>query len=182
MERLLEKNENIKDVVSKINELVDKDFDMLGKTDDDIVKWQTIPELIGLNEDMLTRLKEFVTYLDRTRLPMREKSLIIISLSGLIKYFNLDITKYDDGNLYLISNHYQNTKVEDMKKTINIINNNSLLLAVRNMTLDLNDRKVILRKIEYKVYEENVDTSNIKELNDFLTKEIEILKTMDYYK
>ena len=46
MERLLEKRETMQDVVRKINDLVDKDFDMLGKTDDDIVKWMTIPELI----------------------------------------------------------------------------------------------------------------------------------------
>ena len=182
MERLLEKNENISDVVRKINDQVEKDFDMLGKTDDDIVKWTTIPELMKLDTDKMHRLQDFVVYLDRTRLPMKEKSLIIISLSGLIKYFDLDIIKYDDGNLYLISNHYQNTKVEDMKKTIDVINNNSLLLAVRNKTLDLNDRKVILRKVEYQIYEQNVDTSNSKELKDFINKEIERIRTIYFYK
>ena len=182
MERLLEKNETIKDVVRKINDLVDSNFDMLGKTDDDILKWTTIPELMLITDDKLTRLEEFVRYLDSTRLPNKEKSLIIISLSGLIKYFGLDITKYDDGNLYLISNHYQNTKIEDMKKTIDVINNNSLLLAVRNRALDLNNRKVILRKVEYQIYEQNVYTSNSKELKDFINKEIERIRTIDFYK
>lgn len=182
MEKLLDKSEDISNVVNKINTLVDNDFDMLGKTDDDIIKWSTIPKLMLLSEDKLIRLEEFVKYLDRTRLPMKEKALIIISLSGLIEYFNLDITKYDDGNLYLISNHYQNTKVEDMKKTISVINNNSLLLAVRNKTLDLEDRKVILRKVEYQIYEQNVDTNDLKQLNDFINKEIERIRTIDFYK
>ncbi len=182
MEKLLEKNEDISSVINKINDLVDTDFDVLGKTDDDIIKWTTIPELMMLPEEKITRLESFVRYLDSTRLPKKEKSLIIISLSGLIKYFNLDITKYDDGNLYLISNHYKNTKVEDMKKTIDVINNNSLLLAVRNKTLDLNDRKVILRKVEYQIYEQDIDTTDSRQLNDFINNEIERIRTIDYYK
>ena len=122
----------------------------------------------------------FVKYLDSTRLPMKEKSLIVISLSGLIKFFNLDINKYDDGNLYLISNHYQNTTVEAMKKTISIINNNSLLLAVRNKTLDLNDRKVILRKIESDAYSSGVDATDNTQLNQFVNFEIEKINARDY--
>jgi hypothetical protein len=153
---------------------------MLGKTDDDIVKWTTMPELLLLSEEKLVRLENFVRYLDSTRLPIKEKSLIMISLSGLIKYFDLDATKYDDGNLYLLSNHYQNTKVEDMKKTIGVINNNSLLLAVRNRTLDLNDRKVILRKVECDIYEQNINTSDTSELNSFITREIDKIRTMEY--
>lgn len=180
MERLLEKTETIQNVVEKINIAVDKDFDMLGKTDDDIIKWRTLPQLLLLEEDKLVRLENFVRYLDSTRLPIKEKSLIMISLSGLIKYFNLDVTKYDDGNLYLLSNHYQNTKVEDMKKTIDVINNNSLLLAVRNRTLDLNDRKVILRKVECDIYEQNVNTSDTSELNSFIIRETDKIKTIEY--
>ena len=60
MERLLEKTETIQDVVKKINIAVDKDFDMLGKTDDDIVKWTTIPELILLEDEKKKRLESFV--------------------------------------------------------------------------------------------------------------------------
>ena len=67
-----------------------------------------------------------------------------------------------------------------MKKTIDVINNNSLLLAVRNKTLDLNDRKVILRKVECDIYEQNVNTSDTSELNSFITREIDKIRTMEY--
>ena len=182
MERLLNRNEDIKDVVDKINDLVDENFDVLGKNDDDIVKWTTIPDLIGFTDVKRDRLIKFINYLDLTRLPMIDKSLILISLSGLIRYFDLDITKYEDGNLYLISNHYQNTKIEIMKKTIPVINNNRLLLAVRNKTLDLNARKIILKKIEYQIYDQGIDTSNNSELTDFINIEIKKLNETDFYR
>ena len=84
MERLLEKNEDISSVINKINDLVDTDFDVLGKTDDDIIKWTTIPELMMLPEEKITRLESFVRYLDSTRLPKKEKSLIIICITLIL--------------------------------------------------------------------------------------------------
>ena len=68
-----------------------------------------------------------------------------------------------------------------MKKTVMVINNNSILLAVRNKTLDLNDRKVILKKVEYDIYDSLVDTSNITSLNDFINKEIDKIRQTNFY-
>ena len=184
MERLLKKNETIEDVVNRINTLVDQNFEILDRDDDDITKWGTIPKLLLLDDEKIDRLLRFIRYMDTAsaKETIYERALIIISLSGLIEYADFDFSSYDDGNLYLLANHYQNSTIGAMKNTINIIKNSDLLLAVRTKILDMEDRKILLKNIEDDIYSLGVNTNSKEEINNFIQKEIEKIIHTDMYR
>ena len=76
--------------------------------------------------------------------------------------------------------HYMNSSISDIKRTIPIIGNRSLLLAVRAKSLGLNDRKKILYSIEKKCVDDKIDTTNLDIVSSFIQEVLKELETNNY--
>lgn len=180
-ERLLEANNaDIKKLVKRINEIIDKKFDILSK-DDDIEKWNSVPKLLLLNDVGQKRLLSFLEYMDSLFTPTTEKTKIIISLSGLMEFANIKLYDYDDGSLYTMADYYKDTKIKNIQETILIAGNKDLLLAVRKKTLDLDIRRRILSEVVDKAVKEKIVSKKIDKLDEFINNAINELNEKDYY-
>lgn len=180
-EKLLENNDtSIELLIKKINDIVDKNFKILsGK--DDIEKWNQLPNLLLLDEVAQKRLSSFIELVDSLNVSIEEKATIIISLSGLLEFEKIKLYDYDDGSLYALSQHYQNISKKDINKTISVIGNKELLLAVRKKTLDLEIRKKVLLDIEKSFISAKIDNANSEQVTKFINNTIKELKEKEYY-
>ena len=88
---------------------------------------------------------------------------------------------YDDGGLFTLADYYNHTNILDIKKTLPIIGNNKLLLAVRNKTLELDTRKKILLDIVNKLNNDKIDVTNSKKIEKFITDIVTEIEAKDYY-
>lgn len=181
-ERLLEvgKDRSVNQLVENINKLVDKNFNILSHNDD-IEKWNSVPKLLMLDVDKQEKLLNFVEYVDTLLISLNDKAMYIISLSGLIEVGKLNIMDYDDGGLFTLADYYNHTNILDIKKTLPIIGNNKLLLAVRNKTLELDTRKKILLDIVNKLNSDKIDATNSKKVEKFITDIVTEIEAKDYY-
>lgn len=145
MEKLLETDKavSVEMLVNRINELIGEKFTILDEQDD-IQKWNGIPKLLMLDEVAGKRLLSFIEYMDSLLIPIEDKAIIVVSLSGLMEFANIKLYDYDDGSLYTMADYYQNSSIAEIKNTISIVGNKELLNAVRCKTLDLDLRKKIL--------------------------------------
>lgn len=171
---------SVEELVNRINEIVGNKFEILDEKDD-IEKWNSVPKLLLLDEVAQKRLISFVEFMDCLTIPIETKSIIIISLAGLMEFANIKLYDYDDGNLYTIADYYQNSSIDDIKKTISIIGNQELLLAVRKKTLDLDVRKELLFNIEKKFFDDKIDANNLKQVSAFIQSMIKELEEKDCY-
>ena len=179
--KLLEtNNSSVEDLVKKINEVVGKEFEILDEKDD-IEKWNSVPKLLLFDEVAQKRFISFVDFMDGLTLPIETKAMIIVSLVGLMEFANIKLYDYDDGSLYKMADYYQNSSIDDIKKTIAIIGNKELLLAVRKKTLDLDVRKNVLLDIEKKFIDDKIDATKKKNVSSFVNKIIKELEEKDYY-
>ena len=173
-------NASVEELIKKINEIVGKKFEILDEKDD-IEKWNGITKLLELDEVAQRRLLAFVDFMDSLLIPIEDKAMIIVSLSGLMEFANIKLYDYDDGNLYTMADYYQNSSIEDIRKTISLIGNSKLLLAVRKKFLDLGVRKKILSNIEKKYFSVKIDNTNSEMVSNFINEEIKELENKDYY-
>lgn len=179
-DKLLVKNTNLEKLIKKINDVVGKKFEILDEKDD-IEKWNGIPKLLLLDDVAQKRLLSFVEYMDSLSVSIEDKAMIVISLSGLIEFANVKLYDYDDGSLFTMADYYQNSSIEHITKTISLIGNNDLLLAVRKKTLELDTRKNILLNIEKKYISDKIDSAKKESVSSFITDMIKELETKDYY-
>ena len=148
MEKILEtgKEVSIEMLVSRINELIGEKFSILDEQDD-IQKWNGVPKLMMLDEVAQKRFLSFVEYMDSLLIPIEDKAIIIVSLSGLMEFANVKLYEYDDGSLYTMADFYQNSSIEEIRNTIAVVGNKDILRVVRGKTLDLDMRKKMLNDI-----------------------------------
>ena len=177
--KLLENNNtSVENLAEKINEIVNNKFDILEKKDD-IEKWNTIPNLLLLDDVAQKRLLSFIEFMDSLNTPVEDKAMLIISLSGVLEFGNIKLYDYDDGNLYTIADFYKDRTIEDIKKTISLIGNKDVLLTVRRKTLDLEIRKKLLINIEKSFLSAKISSAN--QITNFSKKVIKELETKEYY-
>ena len=164
MEKLFEniKEANVEMLVNRINELIGAKFAILDEQDD-IQKWNGMPKLLMLDEIAQKRFMSFVEYMDSLLIPIEDKAIMVVSLSGLMEFANIKLYDYDDGSLYTMADFYQNSSIEEIKNTISIVGNKELLNAVRGKTLDLDLRKKMLTDIVNKAKENGNTTKYIEE-------------------
>ena len=173
-------NASVEELVKRINEIVGEKFEILDEKDD-IEKWNSVPKLLLLDDVAQKRLLSFIEFLDSIPGPIETKAIIIVSLAGLMEFANIKLYNYDDGSLYTMADYYQNSSIEDIRKTISIIGNNDLLQAVRRKTLELNIRNKILLGIEKRCFNDKIDTTNLNLVSEFISKIIKELEEKDYY-
>lgn len=181
-ERLLEFNGDIsvKKLIDRINEIVGNKFTILDQKDD-IEKWNGIPKLLTLDDNSQQKLLEFVEYVDNLLQPIEDKAMYIVSLSALIEFCKIDINIYDEGSLFTLADYYQNSSINDIKNTLPIIKNSTLLLAVRQKTLDIEARKKILLDIVNSFISSKISTANQDKYNKFINDKINEIEAKDYY-
>jgi len=181
-EKLLEvgKDYSVEKLVEKINKTVEEKFEIIMGTDD-VEKWNGIPKFLLLSEEGQKRLLKFVDYMDELSVEIEDKVLIIISLSGIMETENVNLNDYDDGSLFTLAQYYQKRSMEDINKTMVLIGNNDLLLAVRKKTLELDVRQKILSNIEKRFFDGKIDNSNLNEVSNFIEQVINELESKDYY-
>lgn len=180
-EKLLEvNNTSVEELVKRINDIVGEKFEILDEKDD-IEKWNAIPKLLLLDEVAQKRLLSFVNFVDTVSISLEDKAMIIVSLVGLMEFANIKLYDYDDGNLFTMADYYQNSSIEDIKRTIFIIGNHDLLLAVRRKTLELDIRKKILLSIVKRCINDKIDTDNLNLVSEFVLKIIKEIEEKDYY-
>lgn len=170
---LPDKNASVDDLIKKINDTVGEKFQILDK-EDNVKKWTGIPNLLLLDEVAQKRLLAFVEYMDSLLIPIEDKVMIIVSLSGLMEFANIKLYDYDDGSLYTMADFYKNSTIDEIRKSISLISNRDLLLAVREKVLDIKDRKNILSNIEKKYINDKI------EVTAFIEKVIKELKEINF--
>ncbi len=160
-EKLFEntKEINIENLITKINEVVGEKFAILDEKDD-IEKWNTLPKLLLLEEENAKKVLSFVEFMDSLLVPKEEKAMYVVSLCGLIEFGNLILKDYEEGSLFTLADYYQNSSIEEIKKTIPIVGDPSLLIFVRYKTLDLEGRKELLKQIVTEAEQKGVHTKN----------------------
>jgi len=165
MEKILEigKEPTIEMLVNRINELIGEKFSILDEQDD-IEKWNGIPKLMMLDEVASKRLLSFIEYMDSLLIPIEDKAIIVVSLSGLMEFANVKLYDYDDGSLYTLADYYQNSSIEEIKNTIAVVGNKDVLRIVRGKTLDLDMRKKMLDDIVAKAKEASDINQYIQEI------------------
>lgn len=181
-ERLLELNGDIsvKKLIDRINEIVGNKFTILDQKDD-IEKWNGIPKLLTLDDNAQQKLLKFVEYVDNLLQPIEVKAMYVVSLSALIEFGKIDINIYDEGSLFTLADYYQNSSINDIKNTLPIIKNSTLLLAVRQKTLDIEARKKILLDIVNSFISDKISTANQDKYNKFINDKINEIEAKDYY-
>ncbi len=160
-EKLFEntKEINIENLITRINEVVGEKFAILDEKDD-IEKWNTVPKLLLLEEENAKRILSFVEFMDSLLVTKEEKAMYVVSLCGLIEFGHLNLKDYEEGSLFTLADYYQNSSIQEIEKTISIVGDNSLLMTVRDKTLDLEGRKELLKKIVNEAEQTGVHTKN----------------------
>ncbi len=181
-ERLFEagKKFNIEQLVSRINEIIDEKFTILDEKDD-IEKWNGIPKLLLLDEKTQNRVLEFVDFMDSLLVPIEEKTIYIVSLSGLIEFGKISLDQYDLGSLFTMADYYQNSSISEIKNTLILVGNPALLNAIRCKTLELDTRKEILKKVVNRFFETKRTKIDNKTITKYLNDAIQQIQTLDYY-
>lgn len=179
-DKLLVNKTNLEKLIKKINDIVGNKFEILDEKDD-IEKWNGVPKLLLLDDVAQKRLLSFVEYMDNLTVSIEEKAMIVVSLSGLLEFANIKLYDYDDGSLFTMADYYQNSSIEHINKTISLIGNKDLLLAVRKKTLELDTRKNILLNIEKKYISDKIDSTKKEDVSNFIDKIVNELETKDYY-
>jgi len=179
-EKLLETDASVDEVTKRINEIVEKNHEILdGK--DDIEKWNSIPKLLLLDDVAQKRLLSFIEFMDSLSVSIEDKAMLLISLSSLLESGNIKLYDYDDGSLFTMAYFYKESRIETIEKTIPIFGNQELLTAVRKKTLDLEKRQEILLDIDKKRYSDKIDTTNSKTVTKFIKEVIADIEEKDYY-
>lgn len=173
-EKLLNEELDFDYLLKKINQVVEDSFDILNKKDA-VLKWNSIPKLLMLDKTTKKRFLSFVEYIDSSSLTIREKALIIISLSGLVSNNYIKLYDLDNGCLHLLSSFYIDKSFDEINKSIDVIKNNKLLLEVRKKTLDISERQKILSDIEKSLIDDKIDTTDLDQVNKFIEKKIKEL-------
>ncbi len=182
IERLLEKekNTNMEQLVAQINKIIDEKFSILDEKDD-IEKWNGIPKLLLLEEPVQKKFLEFVDFMDSLLVPIEDKVIYVVSLSGLMEFGGVNLEKYDVGSLFMMADYYQNSTITEIKNTIIIAGNLELLTAIRLKTLDLEARKKILRKIVEGFFQPKRNKVDNKVISKYITDSIQMIQMTDYY-
>lgn len=169
MEKIFEtgKDPSVELLVNRINELIGEKFSILDEQDD-IQKWNGVPRLLLLDEVAQKRLLSFIEYMDSLLIPIEDKAIIVVSLSGLMEFVNIKLYDYDDGSLYTMADYYQNSSIEEIKNTITIVGNKDILSVVRGKTLDLDIRKKMLNDIV-------TNANGVSDINSYIEKIINSL-------
>lgn len=181
-DRLFEigKTYNMEQLVTRINEIIGEKFTILDERDD-IEKWNGIPKLLMLEETTQNKVLEFVEFIDSLLVPIEEKTIYIVSLSGLIEFGKISLDQYDLGSLFTMADYYQNSSIQEIKNTLILVGNPELLKAIRCKTLELDTRKEILRRVVNRFFETKRTKIDHKTITKYLLDTIQQIQTLDYY-
>ena len=167
----------LKQVIDNINKIVNKKFEIV-ENNDDIEKWTSIPILLLEDNEKQERILKFIEFVDSLLITKDEKISYIITLSSLIKFDKLDISKVENGHLFILADYFNEKNIDAMKEELVVINQPLIINAVRNKTLE-NDTRVKLLEYVYKTYHEKKITKT--GLEKFAKEMVEMIEKSDYY-
>ena len=167
----------LKQVIDNINKIVNKKFEIV-ENNDDISKWTSLPILLLEPKSQQERILKFVEFVDGLFISKDEKISYIITLSSLIKFGKLDISKVEDGHLFILSDYFNEKNIEAMDNELDVVNEPLIINAVRTKVLE-NDTRVKLLEYAYKTYQEKKITK--EKLHDFANEYAEMVLKTEYY-
>lgn len=167
----------LKQVIDKINKIVGKKFEIV-ENSDDIQKWTNLPILLLESEEVQSHILKFIEFIDGLFISKDEKISYIITLSCLIKFGKLDITKLEDGSLFVLADYFNEKEINAIEKELPIVGNNTILNAVRTKTLE-NLTRVEMLEYAYKLSQVNKVKSN--QIDEFAKEFASHIEKLDYY-
>lgn len=177
VEKIMEKME-LSDIVSMINEEVEKDFTLV-KEYDGIKKWNSLPILLLEEGKKREKIDAFISYIDGMLISKKEKISYLITLSSLVEHGKIKLEEMEEGHLFLLTDFFRTKTVKEMIKMLPIVNNPELVKTVRLKTLETDIRTEILNYVMDQYQKQKNDKSKKKE---FLSKMIDTIQNLDYYK
>lgn len=172
------RGKTLNEIINLVNAAVEHNFSLV-EENDGIKKWNTLPILLIETEDKSTQIDEFITYVDEMLISEQEKISYLITLSSLVEHGKLKLDHLEKGHILTLVDFFRTKTVKEITKYIRFINNNDLIWAVRNKTVDIDVRTEILDYVLEHFIEEKIDRAHRKE---FLTKMIDMIESLDYYK
>lgn len=173
----LTKEITLKQVIDDINKMVGKKFEIV-ENNDDMEKWTSLPILLLESEEQQEKILNFIEFVDSLSISKDEKISYIITLSSLMKYKKLDISKVEDGELFILADYFNEKNIEAMNDELQVVNHPLIMHAVRMKTLE-NDTRVKLLEYAYKTYQEK--KINKEKLEGFAKEFKEMVDQSDYY-
>jgi len=161
------KSNTIDELITKINGIVGDNFQLLDEQTD-IKKWNRVPKLLLLNEEQKSKILSFVDFIDSLLIPIEEKIIYVISLSGLLEYGKINLDDYDEGSLVTMADYYKNSSIEHIINTIAIMGNKGMLLAIRTKTLDQQEREKLLLDVANRIISDRIDITNGEQVTNFI--------------
>lgn len=177
VEKMMEGKE-LSDIVSMINEEVEKDFSLV-EEHDGIKKWNSLPILLLEEGNKKEKIDEFISYVDGMLISKKEKISYLITLSSLVEHGKIKIEEMEEGHLFVLTDFFRTKTVKEMTKMLSVINTPELVKAVRLKTLEMDIRTEILNYVMDQYQKQKIDKSSKKE---FLAKMIDTIQNLDYYK
>lgn len=174
------KERTTEELVKRIQEIVSQRFTILDEQND-IEKWNTVPKLLLLDDNKQQQILSFAEFLDSLLVSIGEKAMYIVSICGLLEFGGIKLEEYETGDLFTLADYYQNSNINEIKNTIQIIGNKQLITVVREKTLDIEVRKKLLLDIANRAINDKINTTNKKEIIKFITEVVSELEEKDYY-
>lgn len=172
------RGKTLNEIINLINGEVENDFSLV-EENDGIKKWNTLPILLIETKDKSTQIDEFITYIDEMLISEKEKISYLITLSSLVEHGKIKLDTLEKGHILVLVDFFHRKTVKEITKYIKFINNDDLIWAVRNKTLDIEIRTEILDYVLEHFIKEKIDRAHRKE---FLAKMIDMIESLDYYK
>lgn len=178
-EKLLDKSKQVtlKQVIDSINKIVNKKFEIV-ENNDDMGKWTSLPILLLENDIKQNRILSFIEFVDNLLITKDEKISYIITLSSLIKFGNLDISEIENGQLFILTDYFNEKDIYTINNELAVINQPLIINAVRTKVLE-NDTRVKLLEYAYRIYQEK--KINKDKLDGFAKEFSEMVREKDYY-
>lgn len=173
----LTKEITLKQVIDDINKMVSKEFEIV-ENNDDMEKWTSLPILLLESDEQQQKILSFIEFVDSLFISKDEKISYIITLSSLMKYAKLDISKVEDGELFILADYFNEKNIDAMEKELPVVNHPLIIDAVRTKILE-NDTRVKLLEYAYKTYKEK--KINKEKLDEYAKQFKDMVEQLDYY-
>ena len=147
---------------------------------DDMEKWTSLPILLAEGEEIQQRVLQFIEYVDGLLVTKEEKIKYIITLSSLVKSGKLDIKETVDANLFVLVDYFKDKNISDFENELLIINNPTIMTAVRIKSLE-NEYRVELLNYISKLYKNKKIGNDEAKKEQFVKQVVEFIKITDYY-
>ncbi len=170
---------NLKTAIDEINKEISIDHKVI-EANDGILKWRYLPSILTLDVSFQDKFLEFIRFVDGLMISKTEKYIYIITLAGLIGVKRFNILSLEDGYIFTIVDYFKNKNMDTIKEEFDIINNQELINAVRNKSLQIEVRNKILDFV-YRKLKENGISNDSKQVNSFIKEMIDTINQIEYY-